>query len=146
MTTQETTQTLKKVTLYCDGSCSKNPGNGGWGCVLVYIKSNGEPIERELSGGSHNTTNNRMEISAAIEGLKAIKYPCQVDVYTDSQYLIKAMSGSKRKANTDLLEQLDQLCQVHQVTWMHIRGHSGNELNERCDKLAKKAALFLLPA
>lgn len=90
--------------------------------------------------------NNRMEISAAIEGLKAIKYPCQVDVYTDSQYLIKAMSGGKRKANTDLLEQLDQLCQVHQVTWMHIRGHSGNELNERCDKLAKKAALSLLPA
>jgi ribonuclease HI len=145
MTTQKTTQTMKKVTLYCDGSWSKNPGNGGWGCVLIYTKSNGELVEKELVGGSRNTTSNRMEITAAIEGLRAIKYPCQVEAYTDSQYLIKVMSGGKRKANIDLLEQLDQLCQVHQMTWIHVKGHSGNELNERCDKLAKKAALSFLP-
>ncbi len=111
--TQESTDTLKKVTLYCDGSCLNNPGHGDWGCILLYINKNGTPIEKELSGREPGTTNNRMEITAAIQGLKAIKYPCRVEIQTDSQYLIKVMTGGKRKANTDLLSTLDELCQIH---------------------------------
>jgi ribonuclease HI len=143
--TQDPTNILKKVTVYCDGSCLKNPGQGGWGCILLHIKKDGTPIEKELSGGEPDTTNNRMEILAAIQGLKAIKYPCQVEIHTDSQYLIKVMTGGKRKANTDLLSTLDELCQTHQVSWVHVKGHSGNEMNERCDQLAKRAATAIVP-
>jgi ribonuclease HI len=145
LATQKSTNTLKQVRLYCDGSCLKNPGYGGWGCILFYIKKDGTPIEKELSGGEPETTNNRMEITAAIQGLKAIKYPCRVEVHTDSQYLIKVMTGGKRKANADLLSTLDELCEAHEVRWVHVKGHSGNEMNERCDQLAKKAATAIVP-
>jgi ribonuclease HI len=133
---------MKHVTIYCDGSCLKNPGGtGGWGVVLSYTKADGENVIRELSGSIDKTTNNQMEIVAAIKGLEALKYQCQVEIYTDSQYVIGCASkGWKRKKNQELLSQLDELCNYHDITWNHVRGHSGNILNERCDQLAKEAA------
>jgi ribonuclease HI len=140
----------KKVTIYTDGSCRKNPGPGGYGVVLLY----GEH-RKELSGGFEHTTNNRMEILAAIVGLEALKEPCQVALYSDSQYVVNAISkgwaqrwqsknwirNKEEKAlNPDLWERLLRLCDRHQVTFHWVRGHAGNVENERCDQLAVAAA------
>lgn len=140
---------MKKVTLYTDGACSGNPGNGGWGCVLMY---NG--FKREMSGFEAETTNNRMELTAVIMGLKAIKEPCEVDVYSDSQYVIDAFkknwltswikNGWKTSTkspvkNIDLWQILIDEAARHRVTWMKVKGHSDNEFNNRCDELARKA-------
>lgn len=132
----------KKVVMYCDGSSLGNPGQGGWGVVLSYTNpQTGQTTTRELSGAdSEQTTNSRMEILAAIKGLEAIQDTCEVEIHTDSNYLIGAMQGNKRKANQDLLTRLDELSQNHQISWHHVKGHSGNTLNERCDQLAKQAA------
>lgn len=138
---------MKKVTIYTDGACSGNPGPGGWAAVLRY----GGQI-RELSGGEPQTTNNRMELLGAIEALKALKEPCQVDLYTDSQYLANAVNKGwlaswkaknwKRKdgelKNPDLWQEVDRLLSVHKVSFHWVRGHADNEWNNRCDALAVK--------
>ena len=140
---------MKTVELYTDGACSGNPGVGGWGCLLRY---NGH--ERELSGGEAETTNNRMELTAAIEGLRALREPCRVELYTDSRYIEQAFSAGWlenwlksgwRKSdkspvlNRDLWEELHRLTQEHEVSFHWVRGHAENEYNNRCDKLAVEA-------
>ncbi len=140
---------LKQVTLYTDGACSGNPGAGGWGCVLLYGKH-----KLELSGGEENTTNNRMELMAVIAGLERLKYPCAVDVYSDSAYTVRAFderwvyaweqSGWKKAdnkpvLNVDLWQRLLELTRVHRVTFHKVKGHADNELNNRCDELARGA-------
>ena len=139
-----------KVTIYTDGACKGNPGPGGWGCILVY----GE-IEKELSGGERQTTNNRMELSAAIAGLEALKAPCEVELWSDSKYLVDAItknwarswkakgwkkSDGKPALNADLWEKLLALLEIHTVKLVWVRGHNGHEYNERCDRLAVAAA------
>jgi ribonuclease HI len=140
---------VKHVTLYTDGGCSNNPGPGGYGAVLLYNSN-----RKELSGGFRYTTNNRMEIYAAIAGLAALKEPCHVTVFSDSQYLVHAIEkgwarrwrengwsrNKKEKAvNPDLWEKLLNLCERHVVEFKWVRGHVGDNENERCDELAKAA-------
>ena len=137
---------MKIVTIYTDGACSGNPGPGGWGAILEF---NG--IEKELSGGEAQTTNNRMELTGVISALKALKEPCQVELYTDSKYVCDAVvqrwvyswkakgwikSDKKPALNVDLWEQLLPLLEYHNVTWHWVKGHASNEKNNRCDKLA----------
>jgi ribonuclease HI len=141
---------MKQITIYSDGACSGNPGPGGYGTIIKY---NG--VEKELSGGFRNTTNNRMEIMGAIAGLEALKEPCEVTIITDSQYLVNTiekgwaekwkangwMRNNKDKAlNVDLWERMLKLTQVHNVTFNWIKGHNGHPENERCDSLAVSAA------
>ena len=140
---------MKKVTLYTDGACSGNPGPGGWGAVLLY----GEH-KTELSGAEEETTNNRMEITAVIEGLKKLKYPCEVEIYSDSAYTVNAFcegwvyawekNGWKkadRKAvlNEELWRELLSLTRIHHVSFHKVKGHADNELNNKCDELARNA-------
>lgn len=137
---------MKKVELFTDGACSGNPGPGGWGAILRY---NGH--EKELFGGEENTTNNRMELTAVIMGLKAIKEPCEVVLTTDSKYVADSITlgwaeswrnNNWRKAdkkvalNSDLWEQLLNLLEKHRVEIRWVKGHAGHPENERCDKLA----------
>ena len=137
---------MKEIELFTDGACSGNPGPGGWGAILRY---NG--IERELSGGEENTTNHRMELTAAIEGLSALKEPCRVRLVTDSRYVAdgigKGWAASWRKngwrkadkkpaLNADLWERLLRLTELHTVEIEWVRGHNGHPENERCDALA----------
>ena len=136
---------MKNVTIYTDGACSGNPGPGGWAAILKF-----GPHEKELSGGEAQTTNNRMELLGAINGLQALKEPCAVDLFTDSQYLANAINlgwleGWKKKnwkrkdgalKNVDLWQTLDGLLQIHTVTFHWVRGHAENEYNNRCDALA----------
>ena len=141
---------LKTVEIYTDGACLGNPGPGGYGVVLLC-----GDLRKELSGGYRLTTNNRMEMMAAIVGLRSLKYPCAVTLYTDSQYVVNAMTkgwakkwqanGWKRNktdnaVNPDLWEQMLALCKEHDVTFRWVRGHAGNVENERCDRLAVTAA------
>ena len=142
---------MKKVTIYTDGACKNNPGPGGYGVVLQY----GEQ-RKELSAGYRLTTNNRMEILAAIAGLEVLKEPCEVRLISDSQYLVNAiekgwarrwqaggwMRNKMEKAvNPDLWERLLSLCEKHNVRFEWVRGHAGHPENERCDKLATSAAV-----
>ena len=136
---------MKHVTIYTDGACSGNPGPGGWGAILQYGAA-----EKEMSGGEHQTTNNRMELLGVINALQALREPCIVDLYTDSQYICNAINqhwlagwkkaGWKRKGgelkNPDLWQTLDQLLQTHQVSFHWVKGHADNEFNNRCDRLA----------
>ena len=137
---------MKKVEIYTDGACSGNPGPGGYGVILRY----GEH-EKEMSGGERETTNNRMELTAAIVGLSTLKEPCEVTLYSDSKYLIDAieqgwvykwkengwMRNKKDKAlNPDLWEELLALLEKHEVNLVWVKGHDGHSENERCDKLA----------
>ena len=137
---------MKKIEIYTDGACSGNPGPGGYAAILRY---NGH--EKEIFGGAANTTNNRMELTAVISALQTLKEPCEVDLYTDSQYIVNAlnlgwakkwrennwMRNRKEKAvNPDLWEKLLDLCEIHSVTPIWVRGHDGHEYNERCDRLA----------
>ena len=136
---------MKKVLIYTDGACSGNPGPGGWGAILKYGEA-----EKEISGGEALTTNNRMELTAAIMALSALKEPCEVDLYSDSKYLIDSFSkgwvyswqksGFKKKGkdvpNTDLWIKLLQLFNTHKVNLIWVKGHAENEYNNRCDKLA----------
>ena len=139
-----------KVDIYTDGSCMGNPGPGGYGLVLLY-----EDNRKELSGGYRKTTNNRMEILAAIRGLEAHKQSCQVTLYSDSQYVVNAMDRGwahkwktngwmrnkrDRALNPDLWDILLTLCERHEVKFRWVRGHRGNPENERCDQLATEAA------
>jgi ribonuclease HI len=143
------TAPAKTVVAYTDGACSGNPGPGGWAAILSY---NGR--ERELSGGERRTTNNRMELQAAIAALQGLTEPCAVRLHTDSKYVVQAFNegcipGWKRRgwltsarkpvANRDLWEQLIELAAVHRVEWIWVRGHANVRLNERCDRLAVAA-------
>lgn len=136
----------KKIELFTDGACSGNPGPGGWGAILRY---NG--ISKELSGGEPATTNNRMELTAVIKGLQALKEPCDVTVYSDSKYFIDAVekgwvygwkkrgwvkSDKKPALNSDLWESILQLLRIHHVTLVWVKGHAGHPENERCDQMA----------
>ncbi|MDE7265020.1 MAG: ribonuclease HI [Clostridia bacterium] len=140
---------MKRVTLYTDGACSGNPGVGGWGAVLIY---NGH--EKRISGAEDNTTNNRMEVTAVIEGLKNLKYDCEVDVYSDSAYTVNAFargwiydwqrlnwkkSDNKPVQNVDLWKILYGLSQKHTLHFIKVKGHADNVYNNICDKLATDA-------
>ncbi len=139
---------LPHVIIYTDGACSGNPGPGGW-AALLRIGAH----EKELSGGATETTNNRMELTAALEALRTLKQPCKVDFYTDSEYLRKGitewMGGWKRRGwktvakkpvkNQDLWKALDEAIQRHQIAWHWVRGHAGNPANARVDALARAA-------
>lgn len=137
---------MNDVTIYTDGACSGNPGPGGYGIILMSGK-----YKKELSGGDPNTTNNRMELMAVIVGLKALKRPCNVKLYSDSQYVVNMvnlgwMEKWKRNGwmrtksdpakNVDLLKELDALLQIHRVEMIWVKGHADNPYNNRCDELA----------
>ena len=140
---------MKKVILYTDGACSVNPGVGGWGVVLSF---NG--FEKQFSGAEADTTNNRMELKAVIEGLKRLKEPCEVEVYSDSAYTVNAFNegwiyswekngikkaDNKPVLNEELWRELLRLTRVHNVTFIKVKGHADNEYNNLCDKLATTA-------
>ncbi len=145
-----------KVTIYTDGSAKGNPdGPGGYGAVLLYEDTKGTVHRRELSRGYEKTTNNRMELMAAIAGLEALNRPCEVDLFSDSKYLVDAFnsgwidswqkkgwkkSDGKPVLNIDLWERLLSAAKPHRVNWIWVKGHSGNPENERCDRLATDAA------
>ena len=136
---------MKQVNLYTDGACRNNPGRGGWGAILVYGS-----YEKELSGGERMTTNNRMELIAAISGLEALKEPCEVSLYSDSKYLVDAFNegwieawrekgwkrGKEVLKNPDLWEKIYELSKIHKITFIWVKGHNGHDYNERCDALA----------
>lgn len=138
---------MEKVVIYTDGACSGNPGPGGWGAILMY-----KGIKKEISGGNKQTTNNIMELTAVIEGLKMLKFPCEVDLYSDSAYVVNAFeqkwiygwlnkswktaSGDPVK-NKELWQELYDLTKMHTVNFIKVKGHSDNEYNNRCDELAR---------
>ena len=144
----------KTVSLYTDGACKGNPGKGGWGVLMRYGSH-----EKELFGGEAHTTNNRMELTAIIQGLAAIKRPCAVVIYTDSQYVKNGMeqwihgwkkngwkTASKQPVkNEDLWQQLDRLAAQHQIQWQWVRGHAGHAENERADALANQGVASVEP-
>ena len=144
---------MKKVDLYTDGACSGNPGPGGYGVILKY----GEH-ERELSGAEQSTTNNRMELTAVIKGLEALKEPCEVTLYSDSKYVIDGLSkgwaeswrkrgwkksDGKSAQNPQLWQRLLELAEIHSLVYVWVKGHNGNPYNERCDRLAVSATQSL---
>ena len=140
---------MEEVIIYTDGACSGNPGPGGWGSILMY-KDN----KKEISGGKENTTNNVMELTAVIEGLKLLKFPCKVKLYSDSAYVVNAFNqkwiygwlkngwknASKEPVkNKELWQELYDLTKVHEVEFIKVKGHADNEYNNRCDELARSA-------
>lgn len=146
---------MKKVILYTDGACSGNPGLGGWGAVLMY-----KGAEKRISGACASTTNNRMEITAVIEGLKCLKEPCEVEVYSDSAYTVNAFlngwvdewvkngfkkADNKPVLNDDLWRELLELTAIHKVSFVKVKGHADNEYNNICDKLATDAVKNFKP-
>ena len=145
---------MKHIDIYTDGSCRCNPGPGGWGAILVY-----KGIEKELCGGEENTTNNRMELTAVIKALQALKEPCDITLTSDSKYVLDALTNgwaeswrSKgwKKAdkspalNPDLWEILLNEVQKHQITYVWVKGHAGHPYNERCDEMAQNESLKFL--
>ena len=141
---------MKKITIYTDGSSRGNPGPGGYGTLMIY-----QGHRKELSGGFAKTTNNRMEIYAALAGLEALKEPCQITIISDSKYLVDAMDkgwihGWKKKGwsrgankplkNADLWKRISEATKGHQIAWQWVKGHSGQAENELCDQLATEAA------
>ena len=139
---------MKEILIYTDGACSGNPGSGGYASILIY-----QGIEKVVSGGEKLTTNNRMELLAVIEGLKALKEPCSVKIVSDSQYVVGAFnngwiyawqlngwrtSNKKEVKNIDLWEQLIEFTKIHKVEFVKTMGHSTDELNNRCDKIARE--------
>lgn len=140
---------MEKVVIYTDGACSGNPGPGGWGTVLMY-----KDAKKEISGGAKETTNNIMELTAVVEGLKMLKYPCEVELYSDSAYIVNAFNqgwiynwkkknwktaDGKEVKNKEIWQELYELIKTHKVTFNKVKGHSDNEYNNRCDELARNA-------
>ena len=140
---------MEQITIYTDGACSGNPGPGGWGAILMY-KDN----KKEISGGRKDTTNNVMELTAVIEGLKMLKFPCDVEVYSDSAYVVNAFnqkwinswiknnwktSGKEPVKNKEIWQELYELTKIHNVKFIKVKGHSDNEFNNRCDEMAREA-------
>jgi ribonuclease HI len=137
---------MKEVEIYTDGACSGNPGVGGWAAILIY-----GPHEKKLAGVEEDTTNNRMEMTAAVEGLKGLKEACKVKLYSDSSYLVSGFlkgwvetwkkngwitSSKDEVKNIELWKELDRLNSYHEIKWIKVKGHSDNEYNNMCDKLA----------
>ena len=149
MTAKTPPKTIR-VAIHTDGACSGNPGPGGWGAVLVYDRAC-----REISGGAADTTNNRMELTAAIEALNALRRPCAVDLYTDSRYVRDGImqwirtwkrngwrtAGRKPVKNADLWQALDEALTRHNVAWHWVKGHAGDEMNERAHALAQRLSV-----
>ena len=140
---------MEEVTIYTDGACSGNPGPGGWGTILMYNEN-----KKEISGGKDNTTNNVMELTAVIEGLKLLKFPCKVKLYSDSAYVVNSFNqkwiygwlkngwknASKEPVkNKELWQELYELTKIHEVEFIKVKGHADNEYNNRCDELARNA-------
>lgn len=140
---------MEKVIIYTDGACSGNPGPGGWGVILMYKEN-----KKEIFGGKKDTTNNVMELTAVIEGLKLLKYPCEVELYSDSAYVVNAFdqgwiynwvknnwktAGKEPVKNQELWQELYRLTKTHKVKFNKVKGHSDNEYNNRCDELARNA-------
>ena len=140
---------MEEVTIYTDGACSGNPGPGGWGTILMYNEN-----KKEISGGKDNTTNNVMELTAVIEGLKLLKFPCKVKLYSDSAYVVNAFNqkwiygwlkngwknASKEPVkNKELWQELYELTKIHEVEFIKVKGHADNEYNNRCDELERNA-------
>lgn len=140
---------MEKIIIYTDGACSGNPGPGGWGTVLMYKDS-----KKEISGGAKETTNNIMELTAVVEGLKMLKFPCEVELYSDSAYIVNAFNqgwiynwkkknwktaDGKDVKNKEIWQELYELTKTHKVTFNKVKGHSDNEYNNRCDELARNA-------
>jgi ribonuclease HI len=140
---------MEEVTIYTDGACSGNPGPGGWGAILMYKEN-----KKEISGGKKDTTNNVMELTAVIEALKLLKFPCKVKLYSDSAYVVNAFlqnwvinwqrnnwktADKKEVKNKELWQELVELTNIHDITFIKVKGHSDNEYNNRCDELARKA-------
>ena len=140
---------MEKVTIYTDGACSGNPGPGGWGAILMY-----KDVKKEISGGCQDTTNNIMELTAVIEALKLLKFPCEVQVYSDSSYVVNAFlqgwiynwirknwktSGNDEVKNKELWQELYSLTETHKVEFIKVKGHSDNEYINLCDKMAVAA-------
>ena len=136
-----------RIEIFTDGACSGNPGIGGWGAILRY-----KDVEKELSGGEENTTNNRMELTAVIKALQALKTACNISLYTDSKYVMCGVTEwlanwkangwhtankNKQVKNIDLWQMLDELSQRHEIRWIWVKGHDGHAENERCDALAR---------
>ena len=137
---------MKKVNIYTDGACKGNPGPGGWGAILVY-----KGIEREMSGGDASTTNNRMELTAVLEALEALKEPCEVELCSDSRYVLDALTkgwavswrangwkkaDKKPALNSELWDRLLTLTERHKMSYVWVKGHEGHPYNERCDAMA----------
>ena len=137
---------MEKVVIYTDGACSGNPGPGGWGAILMY-----KDIKKEISGGKKDTTNNVMELTAALEGLKLLKFPCEVDLYSYSAYVVNAFlqkwiygwmkkgwktAGGDPVKNKELWQELYSLTKTHDVTFNKVKGHADDEFNNRCDEMA----------
>ena len=140
---------MEKVIIYTDGACSGNPGPGGWGAILMY-----KDTKKEISGGKKDTTNNVMELTAALEGLKMLKIPCEVDLYSDSAYLVNGFSqgwiynwqknnwqtaDKKPVKNKEIWQEIYELTKIHKVKFIKVKGHADNEFNNRCDELARNA-------
>ena len=140
---------MDKVTIYTDGACSGNPGPGGWGAILMYGNN-----KKEISGGKKDTTNNVMELTAALEALKLLKYPCEVDLYSDSAYLVNGFlngwiynwkknnwktANKEPVKNQEIWEEIYKMTQIHKITFIKVKGHSDNQYNNRCDELAREA-------
>lgn len=145
---------MEEVIIYTDGACSGNPGPGGWGSILMYKET-----KKEISGAKENTTNNVMELTAVIEGLKLLKFPCKVKLYSDSAYVVNAFNqkwiygwlkngwknASKEPVkNKELWQELYDLTKVHEVEFIKVKGHSDNEYNNRCDEMARNAIKTLI--
>lgn len=140
---------MEKIVIYTDGACSGNPGPGGWGTILMY-----KDTKKEISGGMKQTTNNIMEITAVLEGLKMLKFPCEVEIYSDSAYVVNAFnnnwidgwiksnwktSNKEPVKNKELWQELYELTKIHRVKFIKVKGHSDNEYNNRCDEMARSA-------
>ena len=144
---------MEEVIIYTDGACSGNPGPGGWGSILMYKEN-----KKEISGGKEDTTNNVMELTAVIEGLRLLKFPCKVKIYSDSAYVVNAFtqkwiygwlkndwknSSKEPVKNKELWQELYNLTKVHNVEFIKVKGHADNEYNNRCDELARNAIKLL---
>ena len=140
---------MENVIIYTDGACSGNPGSGGWGTVLMY-----KDVKKEIFGGEKNTTNNIMELTAVVEGLKLLKFPCDVKLYSDSAYIVNAFNqgwiynwkkknwktaDGKEVKNKEIWQELYSLTKIHKVEFIKVKGHSDNKYNNRCDELARNA-------
>ena len=140
---------MEKVIIYTDGACSGNPGPGGWGAILMY-----KDTKKEISGGKKDTTNNVMELTAALEALKLLKFPCEVELYSDSAYLVNGFnqgwiygwqknnwknSSKEPVKNKEIWEEIYKMTQKHKVKFIKVKGHSDNEFNNRCDGMARNA-------
>ena len=144
---------MEKVIIYTDGACSGNPGPGGWGAILMY-----KDTKKEISGGKKDTTNNVMELTAALEALKILKFPCEVELYSDSAYLVNGFnqgwiygwqknswknSSKEPVKNKEIWEDIYKMTQKHKVKFIKVKGHSDNEFNNRCDEMARNAIKML---